>query len=105
MEVDWGGPRAHLRALLGQHPEWSPQQLADAVGCSKSMVCKWKKRFAQADPSSALVLFSRSRAPHRHPGCLSEEVVEHIVEIRLSPSSTPQTHSRPQSHPLLSWPR
>ena len=73
MEVDWGGPRAHLRALLVQHPEWSPQQLADAVGCSKSMVCKWKKRFAQADPSSALVLFSRSRAPHRHPGCLSEE--------------------------------
>lgn len=85
MEVDWVCKRAHLRALLGQHPEWSQQQLSDAVGCSKSMVCKWKKRFAQADSGSALVLFSRSRAPHRHPARLSEEVVERIVEIRLSP--------------------
>ncbi len=85
MEVDWVCKRAHLRALLGQHPEWSQQQLADAVGCSKSMVCKWKKRFREADPGSALVLFSRSRAPHRHPARLSEEVVERIVEIRLSP--------------------
>src|SRR5256885_6154218 len=68
----------------------------------RSMVCKWKKRFAQADPSSALVLFSRSRAPHRHPGRLSEEVVEHIVEIRLSPSSTPQTRSEEHTSELQS---
>jgi hypothetical protein len=85
MEVDWVCKRAHLRALLGLHPDWSQQQLADARGGSKSLVCKWKKRFAEADPHSAVLLFSRSRAPHHHPARLSEEVVERIMEIRLCP--------------------
>ncbi len=85
MEVDWVCKRAHLRALLGLHPDWSQQQLADAVGCSKSMVCKWKKRFREADPHSALVLFSRSRASRHHPARLAQEVVERIMEIRLCP--------------------
>jgi hypothetical protein len=85
MEVDWVCKRAHLRALLPLHPDWSQQQLADAVGCSKSMVNKWKRRFRVADSHSASVLFSRSRAPHRHPARLAEEVVERIMEIRLCP--------------------
>jgi len=85
MEIDWVCKRAHLRALLDQHPGWSRQQLADAVGCSKSMVNKWKNRFAEADPHSAVVLFSRSRAPHHHRARLSEEVVERIIEMRLAP--------------------
>jgi transposase InsO family protein len=85
MEVDWVCQRAHLRALLKLHPDWSRQQLADAVGCSKSMVNTWKKRFAEADPHSAVALFSRSRAPHRHPARLSDEVVERIIEMRLAP--------------------
>jgi hypothetical protein len=85
MEVDWVCKRAHLRALLELHPDWSQQQLADAIGASKSMVSKWKKRFAEVDPHSVVVLFSRSRAPHHHSARLSEEVVERIMEIRLSP--------------------
>ncbi|HLZ59747.1 MAG TPA: helix-turn-helix domain-containing protein [Ktedonosporobacter sp.] len=85
MEVDRGGPRAHLRSLLKEHPDWSQQQLADAVGCSKSMVCKWKNRFVGADLRSAAFLFSRSRAPHRHPARISQEVIERIIEMRLSP--------------------
>jgi Winged helix-turn helix len=78
MESDWVCQRAHLRALLKLHPDWSRQQLADAVGCSKSMVNTWKKRFREADPHSVVVLFSRSRAPP-HRTRLSEEVVERII--------------------------
>jgi IS30 family transposase len=85
MEIDWVCKRAHLRALLQQHADWSLQQLADAVGCSKSTVSRWKKRFAQADPRDGTVLFSRSRAPHHHPPRLAEEVVERIMQMRLSP--------------------
>ena len=85
MEGDWVCKRAHLRVLLQQHPDWSQQQLADAVGCSKSMVCKWKQRFGEANPHSALMLFSRSRAPRHHPARISDEIVERIFEIRLAP--------------------
>jgi transposase len=79
MEVDWVCKRAHLRAVLQLHPDWSQQQIADAVGSSKSTVSRWKKRFAQADPGSASILFSRSRAPHHHPPRVAQEVVERII--------------------------
>lgn len=85
MEVDWVCKRAHLRTLLHQHPGWSVQQLADAVGCSKSMVCKWKKRLTHANPRDASMLFSRSRAAHHHPPRVSKDVIETIIEMRLSP--------------------
>ncbi len=85
MEVDWVCQRAHLRSLLKLHPDWSQQQLADAVGCSKSTVSRWKKRFREADAHDVTVLFSRSRAPHSHPPRLAEEVVERIIDMRLAP--------------------
>lgn len=85
MEADWVCKRAHLRSLLLQHSDWSLQQLADAVGYSKSTVSRWKRRFREADPGSVTVLFSRSRAPHQHPARVAEEVVKRIIEIRLSP--------------------
>lgn len=86
MEIEWVCQRAHVRALLLQHhADWSTQQYAEAVGCSKSMVSRWKQRFASVPAQNAAVLFSRSRAPHRHAPRISEEVVERILEIRLSP--------------------
>jgi hypothetical protein len=85
MEVDWVCKRVHLRALLQLHPDWSCQQLAAAVGCSKSTVSRWKKRLMQAGASDGSILFSRSRAPHHHPPRLSQEVVQRIIEIRVSP--------------------
>jgi len=99
MEVDWVCKRAHLRTLLHQHPDWSVQQLADAVGCSKSMVCKWKKRLTHVDPRDASILFSRSRAAHRHPVRLSKEVIETIIEMRLSPPE--HLHRTPGPKALL----
>ncbi len=85
MEAVWVGQRAHLRSLLQRHPDWTGQQLADAVGCSRSMVSKWRGRFAQAAPDDVTVLFSRSRTPHRHPPRIDEQVKEHIRQLRLDP--------------------
>jgi Integrase core domain/Homeodomain-like domain len=85
MEALWVGQRAHLRHLLPLHPDWTTQQLADAVGCSPSMVCKWRRRFAQASPDDVSVLFSRSRAPHHHPPRIDEEIQERIRQIRQEP--------------------
>ncbi len=73
MESQWVCQHAHLRALLQLHPDWSQQQLADAVGCSKSMVNTWKKRFAQSDRKDVAILFYRSHAPHHHPARLRQE--------------------------------
>lgn len=84
-EVDWICKRAHLRHLLELHPDWSEQQLADAVGYSKSSVSRWKKRLGEADPHDVAVLFSHSRAPHHHPPRIAEEVKERIQEMRLAP--------------------
>jgi hypothetical protein len=84
-EVEWVGKRAHLRHLLHQHPDWSEQQLADAVGFSKSSVSRWKRRLGEADPREVAVLFSRSRAPHHHPPRIAPEVKERLVEMRLAP--------------------
>ena len=34
MEVEWIADRATLRSLAREHPEWTQQDLADAVGRS-----------------------------------------------------------------------
>lgn len=41
MEVDWIADRATLRNLAREHPEWTQQDLAEAVGRSLSWVKKW----------------------------------------------------------------
>jgi transposase InsO family protein len=85
VEALWVGQRAHLRHLLTLHPDWTCQQVADAVNCSTSMVSKWRRRFAQADPKDVMVLFSHSRARHHPPPGLDLEVISRIVDIRLAP--------------------
>jgi hypothetical protein len=37
MEVDWIADRATLRSLAREHPEWTQQDLAEAVGRSLYM--------------------------------------------------------------------
>ena len=44
MEVDWIADRATLRSLAREHPEWTQQDLAEAVGRSFS----WGKPVAEA---------------------------------------------------------
>jgi len=85
MEALWVGQRAHLRHLFHLHPDWTGQQVADAVGCSTSMVSKWRRRLAEAELRDVSVLFSRSRAPHHHPPRIDEEVKERVQQLRLDP--------------------
>ena len=88
MEIEYVGKRAHLFHLLHQHPEWTLQQYADAVGCSKSMVSTWRQRFREAEAQghlSASIFFSCSRAPHHRPPRIDEEVKARVQEIRLDP--------------------
>lgn len=81
--------RAHLFHLVQQHPEWTLQQDADAVGCSKSMVSTWQRRFREAQAQGKLdasIFCSRSRAPHHRPPRMEQAVKERIQEIRLAPA-------------------
>jgi hypothetical protein len=85
MEAIWIGQRAHIRHLLQVHPDWTGQQIAEAVDCSTPMVSTWRQRFATADATDVTVLFSRSRAPHHHSPRIDEQVKERIQQIRLEP--------------------
>jgi len=77
-----------LYYLRQQHPDWSHTQLAAALGCSKSWVEKWLKRFQDelaAGWSLEQILQGHSRArrtpaPKTHP-----LVVEQVLFIRDQP--------------------
>src|SRR5437763_100620 len=43
--------RVNLARLQQLHPQWTQQQLADALGRSRSWVKKWLRRFEQAQVS------------------------------------------------------
>lgn len=47
MSLSYYAARANLYRVHQQHPDWSHQQLATALGCSESWVCKWLKRFRE----------------------------------------------------------
>jgi hypothetical protein len=85
MEAIWVGQRAHIRHLLWLHPDWTGQQVAEAVGCSRSMVSKWRQRFDEASPDDVTILFSQSRAPHHHSPRIDEQVKVRVQEIRQDP--------------------
>jgi len=44
MEEEWVVKRCQLRQIWLDHPEWSRQEMAEEVGCSKSWVKKWLRR-------------------------------------------------------------
>ena len=49
MEAVYYAARAKLRRVLWQHPDWTHQQYAQAVGMSRGFVKKWKKRLLEND--------------------------------------------------------
>jgi hypothetical protein len=79
-EADLIAKRAVLRWLIQQHPEWTYQDLADALSMSRSWVSKWRKLLRQADPDDAMSLHSRSRARHTPPASIASQptVVQRI---------------------------
>ena len=54
--------RARIVLLAHEHPEWSNQQIAHAVGTSDRLVRKWRQRWAA---THSLADAPRSGAPRR----------------------------------------
>src|SRR5512135_239092 len=102
-EADLVAKRATLRWLVQQHPEWTHQDLADALKMSRSWVSKWLRRLRQADPADVLALHSRSRARHTLPFSIASQpaVVQRILQMRMEP---PENLQRvPGSEALLDF--
>ncbi len=85
MEAVYYAARANLRRLLTQHPTWTRQQYAQAVGMSLGWVKKWLKRLREAPPDDEVVLQGQSRARKHPPERISEVVVDHILQMRDQP--------------------
>jgi hypothetical protein len=98
-EADLIAKRAALRWLAQQHPEWTHQDLADALGMSGSWVSKWLQRLRRADPDDVMVLHSRSRARHTPPVSIASQpaVVRRILEIRTDPPENLQRVPGPET--------
>jgi hypothetical protein len=86
-EADLIAKRAALRWLSERYPHWTHQELAAAVGMSRSWVSKWLQRLRQADPQDVMALHSRSRARQTPPASIASQltVVQRILEIRTAP--------------------
>jgi hypothetical protein len=79
--------RASLRWLAQQHPSWTHQELAIALGKSLAWVKKWLKRLHEAAPGDVMALHARSRERLTPPASLTSQtaVVQRILEIGESP--------------------
>jgi ParB-like chromosome segregation protein Spo0J len=67
MEAEWITDRHYLRQLLKSHPEWTVQDLADAVGRSRAWIKKWRKRLLAAGPDDDSVLYRQPSARKQPP--------------------------------------
>jgi Integrase core domain len=85
MEEQWLADRTTLRTLLRTQPTWTVQDLAHAVGRSRSWIKKWRSRLRAAPPHDDHVLHSRSRARIHPPARVTQAVVERILAIRDQP--------------------
>ncbi len=98
-EADLIAKRAGLRWLAQQHPEWTHQDLADALSMSCSWVSKWLRRLRKADPADVMALHSRSCARHTPPPSIASQpaVVQRILEIRVNPPENLQRVPGPEA--------
>jgi transposase InsO family protein len=85
MDAQWVVDRRHLRTLHALRPDWTLQDLADALGRSRTWVKKWLKRLRQAAPDDEEVLAGHSCARHTPPPGLSQVVIDRILAIRDNP--------------------
>ncbi len=97
MEVEWIADRATLRSLAHEHPEWTQQDFADALGRSLSWVKKWLKRLREAPPDDLQVLLSQSRAHHTPYPQVHPRIIQRIVEIREHPPENLQRTPGPRA--------
>jgi len=85
MEEEWIVDRSKLREVWLEHPEWSRQKLAEAVGRSKAWVKKWLRRLRSVPLEDREVLNGKSRARKHPPPSVAAEVVDKILDIRDHP--------------------
>lgn len=90
MTISYYADRLNLSHLMQQHPAWSQQQLATALGRSKGWVYKWQGRFAALGPAPSEALVQQtahglSCARHQPPAPLDPRVEEVILAIRDEP--------------------
>jgi len=85
MEAQWVTDRLRLRSLLVTRPDWTRQDLADALGRSLSWIKKWVKRLQAAPADDDRACASRSRARKTPPPSLSKNVIDRILAIRDTP--------------------
>src|SRR6266849_9536628 len=99
LEADLIAKRAALRWLAEHHPQWTHQDLADALSMSRSWVNKWLQRLRQADPADVMALHSRTPARHTPPASIASQpaVVQRILEIRLEPPENLQRVPGPEA--------
>jgi transposase InsO family protein len=71
----------YSRQLIIQRLEqgWSPAQVAEAAGISRSTVYKWRRRYLAEGISG---LQDRSSRPHHSPHALGEDVIASITRLR-----------------------
>ena len=98
-EADLIAKRAALWWLTQQHPQWSHQDLADALAMSRSWVSKWLQRLRQTDPDDVMALHSRSCARQTPPVSIASQpaVVQRILEIRVAPPENLQRIPGPEA--------
>jgi hypothetical protein len=85
MEETWIADRSTLRHLLNLHPNWTHPQFADCLHRSLSWVKKWRKRFAQADPTDLTVVFGLSRTRHTPLPPMDQRLEHALLDIRDQP--------------------
>ena len=97
MEEQWLVDRTTLRTLLRTQPTWTIQDLAQAIGRSRSWVKKWRTRLRAAPPDDEAVLHSRSRARKHPPPPLDPRVIDRLLEIRDHPPEQLQRTPGPKT--------
>jgi hypothetical protein len=84
METEWVIARVNLYQLWRKHPEWPAHHLATEVGRSERWVKKWRQRFQAVSVPNAGMFRSQSRAPKQSPKQVHREVIEKILQLRIS---------------------
>jgi len=85
MNAHWVVDRRRLRDVLNLRPDWTLQDVADALGRARAWVKQWCRRLRQAAPGDARVLQGREGARRTPPPRLAQIVVERIGAIRDHP--------------------
>ena len=91
-------PRGRLLIVARLRDGWTQAQVADAMGVSRTVVSRCKKRYADEQEAG---LLDRSSRPARSPRALPESAVQEICrarrELKLGPHQLSARLGRPRS--------